>query len=178
MPNVINWPTTEPSINRCTRVNNRKQAGVRQLYNQVPKTVWVTSSCSWSQMETRSRIESQRQTEGFGPSVTHGRAAKMRKKCCYGQKNFGSICSRLSPFSTHLSHTTNINPFENKVWEIYFYKEVCSFVHWSSSLLLTMFLHIFVYIYIYIYMCVCVCVLWVYNTYTKEYYRCTPYLIT
>ena len=26
----------------------------------------------------------------------------------------------------------NINPFENKVWEIYFYKEVCSFVHWNS----------------------------------------------
>ena len=72
--------------------------------------------------------------------------AKMRKKCCYGQKNFGSICSSLSPFPTNLSHTTNINPFKNKVWEIYFYKEVCSFVHWSSSLLLTMFPYIFVYV--------------------------------
>ena len=68
----------------------------------------------------------------------------MRKKCCYGQKNFGSICSSLSPSPTHLSHTTNINPFKNKVWEIYFHKEVCSFVHWSSSLSLTMFPHIFV----------------------------------
>ena len=87
-------------------------------------------------------------TEGLLPSVTHGWAtpAKMRKKCCYGQKNFGSICSSLSPSPTHLSLTTNINPFENKVWEIYFYKEVCSFVHWSSSLLLTMFPDIFVYV--------------------------------
>ena len=55
-----------------------------------------------------------------------------------------SICSSLYPSPTHLSHATNINPFENKVWEIYFYKDVCSFVHWSSSLLLTMFPLIFV----------------------------------
>ena len=26
--------------------------------------------------------------------------------------------------------------FENKVWEIYFYKEVCSFVHWSSYIII------------------------------------------
>ena len=56
-----------------------------------------------------------------------------RKKVLLGQ--YRSLS--LSP--AHLSHTTNINPFENKVWEIYFYKEVCSFVHWSSSLCLIMF---------------------------------------
>ena len=75
--------------------------------------------------------------------------ARMRKKCCYGQKNLGSICSSLSPSPTHLSHTTNINPFENKVWEIYLYKEVCSFVHWSLSLCLIMFR---IYLY-YVYVC-------------------------
>ena len=43
-----------------------------------------------------------------------------------------------SPLSEYMSlhpsltHHRNINPFQNKVWEIYFYKEVCSFVHWSS----------------------------------------------
>ena len=37
--------------------------------------------------------------------------ARMRKKCCYGQKNLRSISSSLSPSLTHLSHTTNINPF-------------------------------------------------------------------
>ena len=31
-----------------------------------------------------------------------------------------------------LTHHRNINPFENKVWEIYFYKEVCSYVHCGS----------------------------------------------
>ena len=78
----------------------------------------------------------------------------MRKKCCYGQKNLGSICCSLSPSPTHLSHTTNINPFENKVWEVYFYKEVCSFDHWSSSLLLTIFPLIYVYAYASAYICI------------------------
>ena len=54
----------------------RKQVNVRQLYNQVPQTAWVSSSCSWSQLGTRCRIESQRQTEGFGLSVTHGWAVQ------------------------------------------------------------------------------------------------------
>ena len=31
-----------------------------------------------------------------------------------------------------LTHHRNINPFENKVWEIYYFKEVCSFVHWIA----------------------------------------------
>ena len=84
--------------------------------------------------------------------------ARMRKKCCYGQKNFGSIYNSLSPSPTYLSHTTNINPFENKVWEVYFYKEVCPFVYWSSSLLLTMFPLIFVYV-----LCICIVVLRLYN---------------
>ena len=66
-PGVIYWPSTEPSITRCTCVNNRciwskiseyhvdlrtvwihcrcnahwKQVDVKQLYNQVPQKVWV-----------------------------------------------------------------------------------------------------------------------------------------
>ena len=82
--------------------------------------------------------------------------ARMRKKCCYGQKNFGSICSSLSPSPTHLLNTSNINPFASllriKCERYIFYKEVCSFVHWSLSLLLTMFPHIFVYVYLKLYM--------------------------
>ena len=41
---------------------------------------------------------------------------------------------RRSPLSEYISlhpsltHHRSINPFENKVWEIYFYKEVCSFI--------------------------------------------------
>ena len=70
------------------------------------------------------------------------------KEVLLWSEELGSICNSLSPSPTHLSHTTNINPFENKVWEIYFYKEVCSFVHWSSSLLLIMF---WIYLYMYTY---------------------------
>ena len=60
--------------------------------------------------------------------------------------------SSLSLSPAHVSHTTIINPFENKVWEIFFYKEVCSFVHWSSYIMFDYVLHIFVY------------VSWVYNS--------------
>ena len=139
---VTYWPSTEPSIKRCTCAKKRKLVDIKQKYNQ--------NTVDLSQLETRWRSESQRQTEGFGHSVTHGwaTAAKMGKTCFYGQKNLGSICSSLSPSPTHFSHTTSINPFENKVWGIHFYKEVCSFVHWSSSLLLIMFPLIFV-------LCIC-----------------------
>ena len=91
---VIYWPSTEPSIKRYTCVNKRKN---RCTYGS-------------SQLEKRCRSESQRHTEGFGPSVSHGWAtpAKMRKKCCYGcEKNLGQY-SRLSSSPTHLSLTTNI----------------------------------------------------------------------
>ena len=33
--------------------------GRRQLYNQVPQTAWVSSSCSWNQLETRCQHENQ-----------------------------------------------------------------------------------------------------------------------
>ena len=46
-----------------------------------------------------------------------------------------AVCPRLQLTShTQQEH----HPFENKLWELYFYKEVCSFVHWSSSLRLIM----------------------------------------
>ena len=122
---VTYWPTTEPSIKRCTCVNKRRGHESRWMSDKnITRTQTAGVSCSWSQLGTRCQIESQRQTEGFGPSVTHGWATPAKM-------NAGSICSSLSPSPTHLSHTININPFENKVWEIYFYKEVCSFVHWS-----------------------------------------------
>ena len=102
---VICWPSTEPSSKRCTCVNKRKNSGSRwTLNNNITRCTDGSS-----QLETRHWSESQRQTEGFGPSVTHDWAtpAKMRKKCCYGQKNLGQYSS-LSPSPAHLSHTTNI----------------------------------------------------------------------
>ena len=57
---------------------------------------------------------------------------------------------RRSPLSEYMSlhpsltHHRNISPFENKVWEIHFYKEVCSFVHRCRKLSLIMFPLVFV----------------------------------
>ena len=133
---VIYWPSAEPSIKRCTYVNKRRNNGSRcMLDNYITRfhrrlgSVPVAAGVSWVQDASVRASGRQRAWALSDPRLSN--PAKMRKKSCYGQKNFGSICSSLSPSPTHLSHTTNINPFENKVWEIYFYTEVCSFVHWS-----------------------------------------------
>ena len=107
---VTYWPSTKPSIKRCTCINKRKNSGSRWTSNKNitwTQTAWV--SWSWSQLGTRCRSESQRQTEGFGSSVTHGWAtpAKMRKKCCHGQKYLGqcvAVCPRLPSPLTHNQH--------------------------------------------------------------------------
>ena len=68
----------------------------------------------------------------LGPQwpTTEQPQAKMRKKCCYGQKNLGQNDS-LSLSPAHLSHTTNITLSRIKCERLYFYKEVCLLVHWS-----------------------------------------------
>ena len=74
----------------------------------------------------------------------------MRKKCCYGQRRILGQYSSLRPSPTHLSHTTNIPLSRIKCERLYFYKEVCSFIHWSLSLCLIMFR-----IYLCMYTCSC-----------------------
>ena len=88
---------------------------------------------------------------GLGPSATHGwaalprwgRSAAMVVRRTFGQ--YVAVCLRLQL----TSHTQPTSTLSNKVLEVYFYKEVCSFVHWRSDIMLTMFLHIVV--------------LWIYN---------------
>ena len=207
---VTYWPSTVPSIKRCTCVNkwknsetgapgrrywnitltsgrgwiryayaHWKQVDGRQLYNQVPQTAWGSQSVSQFefQFHFQLQLESVRnKMSAWEPTADRGlwalsnprlsSPAKMRKKCCYDhEKNFGSICSGLSLSPTHLSHTRNINPFENKVLEVYFYEEVCSFVHWSRHYCWQCFR---IYIYIYIY-CVVVCG---YTTQTRFFNFC------
>ena len=148
LQNIDPWPSRQ-SRNKCIRLEisgynldlwtgwircncdaHRKQVSVKQLYNRVPQTAWV----SWSQLQlefesqfeavgTRSR---QRAWGSQWPPVEQ--ASRMRKKCCYSQRNLGSIYCSL--FRLQLTfHTQPFrNPFENKVWEVYFSKEVCSFV--------------------------------------------------
>ena len=133
-------------MKRCTSVNERKNSGSRwALNNNITRaqTVWV----SWRQ---DAELRASGRQRALGPQwPTVEQPSQDEKEVLLGQYSSQS----LSP--AHLSHTTNINPFENKEWEIYFYKEVCSFVHWSSSLFLTMFLL----------KCLCIhaVVLWIYN---------------
>ena len=103
---VIYWLSTKLSIKWCTCVNKRKNSRSRWVLNN--NIIRCTDSSS--HLETRCRSKSQRQKEGFRPSVTHSWAtpAKMRKKCCFGhKKNLGQYSS-LSLSPTHLSHITNI----------------------------------------------------------------------
>ena len=134
---------------------HRKQVDVKQLYNQVPQTVWV----SWVRVAVpvgdKMPEWEPAPDRGLGPSgPTVEQPSRMRKKCCYGQRNLGSICCSL--FRLQLtSHTQPLlkpfcNPFENKVWEVYFSKEVCSFVIIID------------------YVSACICI-WLYNTQLRCY---------
>ena len=106
----------------------KKQVDVKQLYNQMPLTAWV------SQFE----FESVRVPVLVAVGVSWGRdadwesaadgglwalsdprlssPARMRKKGCYGQKNFVAVSLRLRL----TSHTQPTPTLSNKVWEVYF----------------------------------------------------------
>ena len=114
---------------------------VRQLYNQVPEAVGV----SWRQDAELRASGRQRALGPQWPTVEQPHS-RWERSAAIVRRTLGQYSS-LSPSPAHLSHTTSINPFENKVWEIYFYKEVCLFVHWSSSLCLIMF-RIYLYMYV------------------------------
>ena len=160
---VIYWPSTEPSIKRCTCVNKRKNSGSRWTWdNNITRT-----QSDWVSWEQDASVRISLQAEGLRPSVTHGWATQPRwwRSAAMIKRTWGQYSS-LSPSPTHLSHTTNITLSRIKCERLYFYKEVCSFVHKSRHYVWLCFACIcirvyilWVYnIYIYIYICVCVCV--------------------
>ena len=108
---------------------HRKQVYDKQLYNQVPQTAWVSwssrQSCrvNLSQLEFEADFLSQFESVRVRVAVPVGdkmpvwestwilracgpqwppveQPSRMRKKCCYGQRNLGSICGSLSPSPT------------------------------------------------------------------------------
>ena len=150
---VIYWPSIELSFKRCTCVNKRKNSGSRWAWvNYITR---CTNGSSWnmSQLETRCRIESQWQTEDFGPSVTHswatqprwGRSAAMVRRT-WGQ--YIAVCPHLQ-LTSHTQETSTLSRIDCE--RLYFYKEVCLFVHWSRHYCWLCFR-----LYLYIY-CVVVC---------------------
>ena len=140
---------------QCNCNAHRKHLVVKQLYNQVPQTAWV----NWSQLQLESVCWSSscssRQREpapdrGLGPSghrlssaAEWGRSDAIVKGT-WGQ--YVAVCSVSNSPLTHNQYQPFRNPFENKVWVVYFSREVCSFVHWSSYIMLTMFPCIVVYV--------------------------------
>ena len=94
---------------QCTCDAHRKQVGIKQLYNPVPQTVWV----SWSQLQLEFELQfeavrtSSRQ-RACGPQWPPvEQPSRMRKKCCYSQRNLGSICCSLF----RLQLTSHTQPF-------------------------------------------------------------------
>ena len=114
---------------------HRKQVGVKQLYNQVPQTAWVSSVpvaivVSWEQ-DAHVRISLQ--TEVLWPSVTHGWTAQPghERSAAMVRKTLGqyvTVCPRLQ-LTSHAQPTSTLSRI--KCERYIFYKEVCSFVHWS-----------------------------------------------
>ena len=98
-----------------------------------------------SQLETRCRSESQRQTEGLGSQDSDGQPSRMRRKWCYNTEELGVNMWQSVQSPTHLSHITNINPFATLSrikCEKYIFIKKCV----RSSLLLIMFPHVHVYV--------------------------------
>ena len=138
---VIYWPSTEPSIKRCTCVNKRKNSGSRWAWHNNKPGVRGGSS----QLGTRCQRESQRQP-------WWERSAAMARRT-WGQY------SSLSLSPAHLSDSRNITLSRIK-WERYIFIKRCirSFIE-VRILCLIMSLLIFVYL------------LWLYNITLVTWYR-------
>ena len=113
-----------------------------ELVESVQVRVAVAVGVSWG---TRCQRENQLADWGFGPSVTHCWARWERSAAMVARRTLGqyvAVCPRLQL----TSHTQPTSTLSNKVWEVYFYKELWSFVHWISSLCLIMFSMYYVYV--------------------------------
>ena len=115
---VTYWPSTEPSIKRCTCVNKWKNSGSRwtrdNYITRFPRRFEPVGDKmpAWEPAADRG-LWALRDPRLSNPSQDE-------KEVLLWLEEVWSICSSLSPSPTHLSHTTNINPFEDNVWEIYF----------------------------------------------------------
>ena len=120
---VTYWPSTEPSVKRCTCVNKRKNSGSRWMLDNT-----ITRCPDGSSQETGCQHEEPAcRMRALWPSVTHGwpTQAKMRKKCCYGQEeNLGQYCCPSTVSSSSLTHNKH-HLFENRGWEIYIFVKKC-----------------------------------------------------
>ena len=121
---AIYWPSTEPSVKRCTCVNKRENSGSRwALNNNITRaqTVWE----SWRQ---DAELRASGRQRALGPQWPTVEQPSQDEYYCTAVL-LGQYSS-LSP-SQFISHTRNITLSRMKCGRLYFYKEACSFVHCS-----------------------------------------------
>ena len=123
---LMYWPSTEPSIKRCTYVNKRKNSGSRwTLENNITKCPDGSS-----ELETGCRSENQLADWELW-ALSDPRLSNLNQDAkevlLWSRKNLGQYSSSsLSPLISHIQQTS---PFRKKsVRDLYFYKEVYSFV--------------------------------------------------
>ena len=121
-PLVIYWPSTKPSIKRCTCVNKQKNSRSRwALVNNITRC-----PSSSSQLETGCWSENQLADWGLcgpqGPWLSNP-SQDAKEVLLWPRKNLGQYSSpSLSPL---ISHTQQTSPFKNKVWKIYIFIKKC-----------------------------------------------------
>ena len=92
-PRVIYWPSTEPSIERCTCVNKRKNSGGRwALENNITRCLSGSSRLE-TVGDRMPAWEPACRLRALRPSVTHGWATQPRceRRTAMVEKELGSI---------------------------------------------------------------------------------------
>ena len=124
----------------------------------MPQTAWVSSSCS--HLGTRCRSESQRQTEGFGPSLTHGWAVQPRwERSASMVRGTLSIYIGVCPRLQLTSHTQETSTLSRIKWERGIFL-------WRSEFVRS-FKFVIIVDYVFTYICICIRAvvwLWVHKT--------------
>ena len=126
--------TLDQAVNqRCTCVNKRKkkrkEVGAMKEYGLVPAAVELVGD---RKARVRTSLKHENAPWGLWPRLSNpsqdaeevlGGFLKITPRAMVKRRSWVNIavcpCLRSS-----LTHHRNINPFENKLWEIYFYKEV------------------------------------------------------
>ena len=113
---------------------------------------YITQCHSWSQLVGVRGSENQLPAEDLGPQDPRlSRPAEWERSAAKDRGTWGQYVAICSVSNSPLTH----NPFAtllNKVWEVYFSKEVCSFV--------------IIVDYVSAYICIRIVVSWLYNIYT------------
>ena len=163
---VIYWPSTEPSIKRCTCVNKRRNSGSRYTwYNYITMchrrlgsvSILVGVGVSWG---TRCQRKNQWPTVEQ-PQPRWGRSAAMVRRTL-GQ--YVAVCPRL-----HLtSHTQPASTLSRIKCERYIFIKKC----------IRSFIEVFI-MFDYVYAYIFICILWVYYTPFPGliHFTLDPYLI-